>query len=231
MVANSDKEQAFRFYRTTTTLEFARKRASNLSELLDGIKSVDDLSIAYHMLTPLFKTYEAVSNRTNDFSYWVKEVLQEKELGEHLTAIDPYQLRNISALRKQLELVIGEFISKSQGRQQALQGEEFQFHTITHFTFPTSHLAHNLTEFASIIDQVDESYIYHHFVEPRVGIRTVRGELDFPDDFSMWIAINIENKDLANRLAELDPYLLTMEEIRQSILSIIKNDTIGGNRK
>ena len=231
MVANSEKEQAFRFFRTTKTLEFARKRASNLTELLNGIKSVDDLSIAYHMLTPLFKTYEPVTNRTNDFSYWVKEVLQEKELGEHLTAIDPYQLRDISALRKQLELVIREFISKLQGRQQALQGEEFQFHTLTHFTFPTSHIAHNLAEFARILDQIDESYIYHHFVEPRVGIRAVRGELDFPDDFSMWIAVSIENKDLANRLVEMDPYMLTMEEIRQSILSIIKNDATGGNRK
>ncbi len=231
MVAKSEKEQAFRFFRTTTTLEFARKRASNLNELLNGIKSVDDLSIAYHMLTPLFKTYEPVTNRTNDFSYWVKEVLQEKELSELLSAIDPYQLRNISALRKQLELVISKFISKLHGRQQALQGEEFQFHTITHLTFPTSHIAHNLAEFASILNQIDESYIYHHFIEPRVGIRAVKGKLDFPDDFSMWIAVSIEKKDLANHLVEFDPYLLSMEEIRQSILSIIKNDLTGGNRK
>ncbi|MFQ6124242.1 MAG: DUF5752 family protein [Candidatus Heimdallarchaeota archaeon] len=230
-MANSVKEQPFRFFRTTTILEFARKRASNLSELLDGIRSVDDLSIAFHMLTPLFKTYETISKRTNDFSNWTKEILQEKELSEHLTAIDPYQLRNITELRNQLELVIEEFLLRPQGRQQALRGDEFQFHTITRFIFPTNHFADNLAEFANILKQVDESYIYHHFVEPRAGIRPIRGDLDLSDDFTMWIAANSENKSLVNRLAELDPYLLTMEEIRRAILSIIEDETSGGNRK
>lgn len=228
MVMGSLDKSPLKFFRTSMLLEFAGKRASNLSELLEGIQTVDDLSIIYHMITPLFMSHQLISNRTNDFSIYVEEILQEKELGEHLTALDPYYIKNISALRTQLESGVRKFLSESPDILQDYRRTKFNFHTITRIVFPTRFIATNLSELSIILEQVDSSCIYHHFVEPRVGIRVPLDEQEFVDDFSQWIAINTDNIDIAHRLNAFDPYLHTLEEIRHAILSILATET-GGN--
>ncbi len=86
------------FFNETITLIFPIGiRVKNLAEFLMAIKFVDVGSIYYHF-------YEArmrVGNGIDDFSKWIEESLQKKELAGRIRAIDPF-MHNIEDIRKHI---------------------------------------------------------------------------------------------------------------------------------
>ncbi|MBI3098126.1 MAG: hypothetical protein HYY93_07775 [Planctomycetes bacterium] len=82
---------------------------------------------------------------------------------------------------------------------------------------PTGHVAVDLDSFTAAIERVSISSIYHHMFESKI-------RLDHdPNDFSAWITHEIGEPRLARKIARLDPYFLTLEQIRARIIDLVRS--------
>ncbi|HHD11855.1 MAG TPA: hypothetical protein ENK42_05385 [Deltaproteobacteria bacterium] len=98
--------------------------------------------------------------------------------------------------------------------------EPFKFYECTALVRMTGRRASDLIEFAEIIRNVSPASIFHHmhqyFLKPHIRLP------EYPNDFAIWAADALEDKILAERLANLNPFEFTnMEDIRSEILRII----------
>ncbi|MEW6067633.1 MAG: DUF5752 family protein [Nitrospirota bacterium] len=94
----------FYFNETITLIFPVGIRAKNLAEFLTAIKFVETGSIYYHF-------YEArirLGGGVDDFSRWIEDAFEKKELAEKIRTIDPF-MHNIEEIRGHItELVEGE---------------------------------------------------------------------------------------------------------------------------
>jgi hypothetical protein len=76
-------------------------RARNLAEFLIALKYIDSSSIYYHF-------YEArirLRKEADDFSKWLDEVMEAKEIAANIRNIDPF-MHNIEGIREHLISVL-----------------------------------------------------------------------------------------------------------------------------
>ena len=153
---------------------------------------------------------------TNDFAHWAGENLEERALAEHLSNIDPYNFRDVEALRNKLMDQIADYIEHFPEPRGAMPGDEFFFNETVTFIFPAGIRARNLAEFHAAIKFIDEGCIYYHFYEYR--IRHGKGT----DDFSRWFDEELQEKTLAEKIRTIDPMLFTTEQIRAYIADAVE---------
>jgi len=82
-------------------------RAKNLAEFLTAIKHIDADSIYYHF-------YEArirLGSGVDDFSRWIEDVFEKKELAGKIRSIDPF-MHNIEGIREHLIEAIEEEVRR-----------------------------------------------------------------------------------------------------------------------
>lgn len=209
----------FRFYTRLNLSEMTGLRASTLGQLLELLKEVPGSSI-YHHTHKFLQQHQYLSPEPpNDFAYWVDAVLRDDELGEKLASIDTVQFPTIRALREKIIRTIEEHLKENPTAKLrfAREEEEFHFMKSVSFVFPTNYLANDLNEFADIMSKVTIESIYYHIFEARL-----RHEKK-TNDFSYWLENSIGNKKLADSISRLDPYTHTLEDLRKTIIRIIKN--------
>lgn len=204
----------FVFKQCTNILKSAQRRAGTIRELLHGIKEVSDASIFHHTYKYFLK--EHILEYTNDFSQWVGESLEEHTLAEHLSSVDPYDFSSVPALREELVRVIDDYLAHFPEPRPAMKGNEFYFNESVTMVFPTAVAAHNLAEFLQALKYVDSSSIYYHFYEGR--IHGVYG----PDDFSLWLQEALNEKELAEKLTHIDPFMYDIGGMRKLIVQIVE---------
>ena len=209
--------EPFRFSTQIQLPELTGLNARNVKELLEHIKTVPG-SVIYHHTHRFLQQHQYLSPEpANDFAYWVTEVLQEKKLGEKLAGINTCEFNTIRALREKIISTIESYLEKSKGDfRQAYEGEEFHFVKSNSFIFPTPYEANDLEEFAAVLKKITIHSIYFHMFEAR--IRLEKGN----DDFSVWLGTSLREKDLAKKIAKLDPYTYTMEKLREKIIRFIE---------
>jgi len=81
---------------------------------------------------------------------------------------------------------------------------------------PTPYAAHDLREFVEAIRMLSLSSLYFHILESR--LRLGRGL----NDFSAWLAERLDEKELAESIARLDPYTYTLEGLRSSLIQLME---------
>lgn len=97
----------FYFNETITLIFPVGIRAKNLAEFLTAIKFIDTGSIYYHF-------YEArmrLGGGVDDFSRWIEDVFEKKELAGKIRAIDPF-MHNIEGIREHLLDAVEEGVRK-----------------------------------------------------------------------------------------------------------------------
>jgi len=97
----------FCFNETVTLIFPVGTRAKNLAEFLTAIKYIDAGSIYYHF-------YEArmrLGGGIDDFSRWIEDYLQKKELAEKIRAIDPF-MHTIEEIRTHIVETVEEEVKK-----------------------------------------------------------------------------------------------------------------------
>jgi hypothetical protein len=161
----------------------------------------------HHYLTP---------EPANDFALWVSDELGDEVLGEKLANIDTFDFPTIGALRARIEGVIRDYLSKKPDGRTAREGREFHFIKSMSFILPTPYVAHDLREFVEVLRQISLNSLSYHIFEARLRLK--RGV----NDFSIWIEECLGDKDLADRLAYLDPYNYTLEGLRSTIIQLIE---------
>ena len=211
-------DNSFIFYSRLHLIELTGIKASNLSELLEHLRTVPG-SCIYHHTHHFIQRHQYLSPEpANDFAYWASESLGDKQLGEELASMDPIAYPTIRLIR---EAVI-EIIEKALASRERLktltvpENEEFTFLKSTSFIFPTQYVAHNLKEFIEGLSNVSISSIYYHMFEARLRLERLT------NDFSNWLASSLNEKQLALKIARLDPYTHTAEGLRAAILKILE---------
>jgi hypothetical protein len=209
--------QPFDFRACLMVLKSTGKKASRLRELKDRIAEAGEGVLFHHTYQYFLK--EHVLEYTNDFAHWAGESLEERALAEHLSNVDPYAFSTIEDLRTALIGAIDDYLLHSPEPRRAMEGDEFFFNDTVTLVFPIGIRARNLAEFLSAVKYIDPAAIYYHFFEAR--IRTQRGT-GGKDDFSRWIEDVLGNKDLADRLRAIDPFMHSLEDIRWRIAQAVE---------
>ena len=210
-------KEPFNFYTRMILPELTGLKADSLQHLLEIVREVSPSAIYHHTHRFLQQYQHLAPEPANDFAYWVTEVLGEYRLGEKLASIDTVEFSTIEALRSEIVSTIGEYLKENPtaGSRTAHKGEEFYFVKSVSFIFPTEHTALDLNEFVNELKKVTISSIYFHIFEAR--LRLEKGN----NDFSFWIETSAGNKAAADKIAGLDPYAYTLEDLRTKIIGII----------
>ena len=208
----------FRFYKCLHLVRSTGKRASNLKEFLQIISQVEEESIFYHLHQAFRKYSFTVPEFPGDFATWAGEYLRDRALAEKLANIDFYSFSDIGTLRQEIVRIIEEHLKEMPGEGCVLPGEEFYFNKAISVIFPTPYEATDLKQFARILREVETNSIYYHFFEAK--LRLGMGN----DDFSEWIGTSLEKQEIAERIRKIDPYQLSLEEIRQKVLESLGDE-------
>jgi hypothetical protein len=202
----------FRFMTRLNLVELLGMKAKNIAELHEGLKRVPGASVYYHTHRFIQQHHYLSPEPPNDFSFWVTHALGAAALGERLACIDTIKFKKIKDLRMCfLGILENALLPTAQKNGDCHEGEEFHFMSCRTFILPTSHEACNLKEFRDIIEIISIDSIYFHFFESRM--RLEKGE----NDFSHWFA-TIGKEALAREIACLDPYTMTLDNLRKTIV-------------
>ena len=208
--------QPFRFYTRLHLKELTGLKATNIYELVDILKKVDDAVIYYHTHNFIEEFQYLTPQPANDFALWVSDALGDQVLGEKLSNIDTFEFSTIGALRERIIDVIEDEVAKRKDINNAPYGREFHFIRSISAIVPTSYVTHDLREFIEMLKLVSLDTLYFHIFESR--LRLHKGV----NDFSIWINDCLGEKALADEIAVLDPYTYTLEGLRSMIISIIE---------
>ncbi|OGC11324.1 hypothetical protein A3K48_02260 [candidate division WOR-1 bacterium RIFOXYA12_FULL_52_29] len=203
----------FKFYTSSLLVEITGRRAEDLPSFLRILREIDASSIFYHV-HHAFREYSfAPGQYSNDFARWVSEELEETPLAEKLASVNIKEVTDLETLRQALIAIVEKYLAESPNNRKALPGREFYFLRNTGIVIPTKYEAKTIEEFALALRQVGMRSIYYHFFDARLrlGHKT--------NDFSNWIRSNFNDEALAARIEALDPYFMTLDQLRDRIIS------------
>jgi hypothetical protein len=210
----------FEFYTRLNLPLLLGVRARNVPDLLSGIKAAPGASIYYHTHRFLQQHHYLSPEPPNDFAFWVTGTLGLDALGERLASIDTIRFRTITAIQQKLIEVLEAYRRESRSPSpESPEGEEFHFLSCRTFILPVGLGAKDLAEFVAVLRTVSINSIYFHMFEAR--LRLERGE----NDFSNWFE-TIGHKDLAAEVARLDPYTMTLEGLRKSLIQKVERHVL-----
>lgn len=208
--------QPFHFFTRLHLKELTGLKASSLSELADILKEVPDSVVYYHTHSFAEEYQYLVPQPANEFALWVGDVIGDEVLAEKLSNIDTFEFSSIGELRERITAVINDHLPTGSGGRTAFEGREFHFSKSVSVVLTTPYIAHNLREFVEALRKVSINSLYFHIFESR--LRLHRGI----NDFSIWFQDSLDEGELADKIAALDPYNHTIDDLRTMIIRLIE---------
>ena len=191
--------------------------AATLREFLIGIESAEPAVIHHHLRETPLRFPLQIGNYPNDFALWANVNLKNTPLAERLAVLDPFHERDIEELRERVIESI-EIALDYQGNHQAvLPGHEFFFSRSFSSEIELGMTAYNLDTLIEGIHSVPASSLFFHMYESR--LRNVDGS----DDLSQWLRDSLGTQDVADRLSDLDFYLLALEDCRSVVVELLSD--------
>ncbi|MFH1684275.1 MAG: DUF5752 family protein [Candidatus Margulisiibacteriota bacterium] len=208
--------ESFRFYTTSSLVEITGKKANHLKEFIKLLKDIDRSSIFFHVHHAFREYTFAPGQYSNDFARWVEEDLEEAKLAERLASIDIQEFTDLEQLRAKLVEIVEAHLMNAIEIRKVPPGREFYFLRGTSLINATKYEANTLEEFAETLNKVGMRSLYFHYFDARLrlGRKT--------NDFSNWIRNSLGKEDIAKKINSLDPYFLTMDQLKQRIIDICR---------
>lgn len=208
----------FRFCTSLILPEATGLRASTLPTLAKLLRTVPASSIYHHTHYFLLQHHYLRPEPTNDFAYWVTEVLGDARLGEQLASIDTMAYASLEALREVLARTIEAYLDEyPQARLRFVaEDEDFFFLKAVHVVVPTPYAATTLLEFAQALERVSPNALYFHMFGARLRLSQPT------NDFAKWLGEQLGLKELAAQVADLDPYAYTLDTLRARLLALLR---------
>jgi hypothetical protein len=215
-----DHQEPFIFHTERRLVMLTGRSARNLTELLDHIRQVSGSSIFYHTHHQYLSHHFEKPVFHNDFASWVSLALLEEPLSEKLAAIDLLAFSSIRELRDAIIKTIEAYLDEIGGRlQDCPPGQEFHFCESKSFIMPSGLVARDIPDFLAILPKVANTSLYFHFFEARLRLERPT------NDFSAWLCYRGAEK-LAQAIEKLNPYRMTMEELREEIIGLGNSERI-----
>lgn len=205
----------FEFKKSIHLVKILNLKATNINELLEGLEKIPLNSVYYHTHRFLKQHQTVFPEPPNDFAYWIEKALNMKKLSEIVASVNIVEFNKLIELKNKYIEVIKKNTKPYERNKKCEKNEEFIFMGCKTFIIPTGDEASNLLEFYEKIKSVESNSIYFHVFESR--LRT-----DSPiNDFQVWL---IENsyKAAADEIGKIDPYNMTVENLRRKILNVIE---------
>ena len=189
-------------------------KVRSLKELRAELPKVPGSSIFFHTHQEFLAHDFQRSGHYNDFARWVSQALREEALAEKLAAIDLLTFTTIRELREAVIGTVDEYLGALDRPGYECRPEEaFHFCRSRSFVLPTGIVADDVDDFFLKVASLSHAALYFHFFEARLrlGRRT--------NDFSRWLA-DRGRPDLAAAIDALNPYVRTLDELRQDIVQL-----------
>ena len=193
-------------------------KARGLPELQHILKRVPGSSVFFHTHQAYLAHHFQKPFYYNDFAVWVSQALREEVLAEKLAAIDLLAFTTIRELRDMILKTLDNHINSSSWKPYECRADEaFHFCQSKSFVLPTGIVANNVSEFFDKLQLISNASLYFHFFEARLrlGRRT--------NDFSRWLK-DRGRVDLATKINELNPYIRTLDELKQDIIALGRDE-------
>jgi len=217
-------KEPFRFYSRSHMKELTGLKARNLRELADTLKVVPDSVIYYHTHHFLEEHHYLTPQPANDLSLWVDEALGDEVLAERLASVDTFQFASLQALRERHVSIIEEQLAQAVSLREAAPGDEFHFVKSISVIISAPYQASDIREFVEALRKLSPGSLYFHVFESR--LRLGRGL----NDFSAWLADSLGEDELAQKIARVDPYTHSLENLRLLLIQLVEKETGEANR-
>jgi hypothetical protein len=206
----------FYFNSAAHLLRIGRERATNLSELLEALRTCPTDSIFQHTFQTLHEHHFIREGFSNDFAHWTFAAANEIGLAERLASIDVREFTSISDLRGRLVTIVEEYLKRNPRARDRAALEPFYFCASDTVVIPTPFVARNLQEFIDSLRKVSIHSIHYHFIEARLRLKLNT------NDFSRWLEEEMDMGSAGDRLNRIDIYTLTLHDIREQIERILE---------
>jgi trehalose-phosphatase len=199
------------------------RRAANLKELIDLVRTVPPEVLHHHLhRTPLSHRF-GVWDYPNDLAQWAARSLEDLALAEKLAALDPYVHAGLEEAREAILEILEEHLDALPIVPWARPGFEFHFASGYFLALPGDREVWTLVELREALAEVPLSSLYYHFHEARLRVAG-----DESDDFSRWIEGQLGPHPIVGQLRGIDFFFFSLEDLRQRILSILDQHMGGG---
>jgi hypothetical protein len=207
---------SFVFKKVLYLVEVTGRRARTLDELLRALAVVPLESVGYHMHREFLAYKFAPIEYPNDFAYWAAKVLGDEILGEKLANLRVFKHRSLEGLRSEIARLVGEhlFERPEAAAQIATPGREFYFLSARSVVMDCNRSASSLEELIGALAEVESSSLYFHLFETRFS-----GGAGRENDFAEWVRSSLASEELAARIANIDPYMFSLEQVRRTLLA------------
>ncbi|MBI4465474.1 MAG: hypothetical protein HY647_12275 [Acidobacteria bacterium] len=208
-------QNPFEFVAASSLIQICAERAWTLAELAHGLTQVSGASIFNHTFQSL--ELHHYTSFSNDFAQWAMAACNEAALAEELATIDLRDFLEIEELRNALVSRVENYLGKHPELAERPAFEPFYFCEAHTVVVPCESRAFTLAELAEGIQRLSLHTLHYHFISSRlrVHLRT--------NDFSRWIADNLELPEVAEKLNQIDFYMNTLEGVRKEILQALKS--------
>jgi Family of unknown function (DUF5752) len=206
--------EPFVFNTERRLVELCGIRALSLPQLLKALHEVPGSSIFYHTHHLYLEHHFEKPASYNQFALWVSDALQENRLGAQLGTIDLLKFTSVRQVREAfIERIQSHMIDAGRPTRECPAGDEFYFCRYKSFVMPTGIVARDVRDFIAKLPRVTNLSLYFHFFEARLRLERPT------NDFSYWL-LGRGEEDLAIAVDHLNPYTMTLDELRQSILDL-----------
>lgn len=190
------------------------REARTLRELQNQLELVDASSIYFHFWGGLLRPGFEERQYHNDFAEWVRHDLHDNVLGERLAVIDPSDFADPEGLRIRLVEIIGERLDEREVPDWSRNDRQFQFIRSQIVVFNTHLSLVEPRDLADTLDRFSTSSVFYHFIDAR---RRLPEKID---DFRSWLSAWPDYADLIAQLAEIDPYFVTLAELKNQLTAV-----------
>jgi len=208
----------FDFYTIASLTRVGNQVAGTIAELREGLQNCSDASIFHHTFQTLGSHHFLTEGFSNDFAQWVLTSTNRGDLAEQLGSLDVRDYLSIAELRTDLTRIVGDYcaVHASTVTQSAL--EPFWFCEGLEVEAPLGQSATTLAEFSAGVRQLNHAAFYFHFISSRMRLQLRT------NDFSLWLANELELPVLAERVNRIDVYTHTLDSARSVMLRLIATE-------
>jgi hypothetical protein len=193
--------------------------AATLREFRFAVERAAPEVVHHHLRETPLRFAFTVWEYPNDFAIWAAEALENRALAERLAVLDPFHEGDLEVLRERAVDALDEALEDLQSHFPVPAGQEFYFSSSVSVAFDLGIEAGSLEEMLARMAVVPSTSIFFHLYEAR--LRTDGGT----DDLSTWLRENGFAAEAA-RLADLDIYMLSLEDCRRVALELIRGDGV-----
>lgn len=208
--------EPFQFVTASYLVRIGNQRAGSLFELQKGIEDCSDGSIFYHTFQSLGRHHFLTEGFSNDFAQWVLGSCNRPALAERLASLDIRDYVSLADLRGDLRRILGDYCAGNPREAQQAAFETFYFCETVEEEIPMNRQAWTLEEFREGLAEMGHASMQFHFLTSRLRLHLRT------NDFSRWFSKELDLKELARQVDQIDVYTNTLDSARARIIQFIE---------